>query len=304
MSTRPIKPVTNDEVRREIRSRLGRAAVSTKVGMTVTEMMPGILEGKIKALYILGEDPIMSDPDTTTSATALKTCDFIVLQEIFPSETSPYADVLLARRDLCRKDRHVHQYRAARPDGAQGDRAARRGARRLVDHRRAGEAHPGRWGTRTVDRRCAVRRLGLRDHRGDHGRDQRAHAELCRRHPRAPGNGRDACNGRCTTIDHPGTPILHIGQFTRGMGKFMPIDHIPPAELPDDDYPLCLSTGRVLYHWHGGEMTRRAEGLDGKSIGAAADRGEPGRRGEAGTERATSACASPRGAAASKPKHG
>ena len=58
-----------------------------------------------------------------------------------------------------------------------------------------------------------------------------------------------------------GTPILHIGQFTRGKGKFAPIEHVPPAELPDDDYPLLLSTGRVLYHWHGGEMTRRAEGL-------------------------------------------
>jgi predicted molibdopterin-dependent oxidoreductase YjgC len=60
---------------------------------------------------------------------------------------------------------------------------------------------------------------------------------------------------------HPGTPILHVGQFTRGLGKFVPIEHIPPAELPDDHYPILLSTGRVLYHWHGGEMTRRSEGL-------------------------------------------
>ena len=63
------------------------------------------------------------------------------------------------------------------------------------------------------------------------------------------------------SIEHGGTPILHIGAFTRGKGKFAPIDHVPPAELPDDDYPWLLSTGRVLYHWHGGEMTRRAEGL-------------------------------------------
>jgi formate dehydrogenase major subunit/formate dehydrogenase alpha subunit len=61
--------------------------------------------------------------------------------------------------------------------------------------------------------------------------------------------------------DHPGTPILHVGEFTRGRGKFSPIEHIPPAELPDDDYPMLLSTGRVLYHWHGGSMTRRAQGL-------------------------------------------
>jgi formate dehydrogenase major subunit/formate dehydrogenase alpha subunit len=62
-------------------------------------------------------------------------------------------------------------------------------------------------------------------------------------------------------FEHAGTPILHTKQFARGKGKFMPIDHVPPAELPDDEYPMLLSTGRVLYHWHGGEMTRRAQGL-------------------------------------------
>ena len=61
--------------------------------------------------------------------------------------------------------------------------------------------------------------------------------------------------------DHPGTPILHIGEFTRGKGKFHAIDDVPPAELPDAEYPILLTTGRVLYHWHGGEMTRRAKGL-------------------------------------------
>ncbi|HLA87170.1 MAG TPA: molybdopterin dinucleotide binding domain-containing protein, partial [Anaerolineales bacterium] len=65
----------------------------------------------------------------------------------------------------------------------------------------------------------------------------------------------------CPTFDHPGTSILHTKQFTRGKGKFMPIDHAPPAESPNDDYPMLLSTGRVLYHWHGGQMTRRAKGL-------------------------------------------
>jgi formate dehydrogenase major subunit/formate dehydrogenase alpha subunit len=65
----------------------------------------------------------------------------------------------------------------------------------------------------------------------------------------------------CPTPEHPGTPILHTKQFTRGKGRLMPIDHIPPAEKPDDEYPMIMSTGRVLYHWHGGQMTRRAEGL-------------------------------------------
>jgi predicted molibdopterin-dependent oxidoreductase YjgC len=61
--------------------------------------------------------------------------------------------------------------------------------------------------------------------------------------------------------DHPGTPILHVGQFTLGKGKFFAIDHLPARELPDAECPIVLTTGRVLYHWHGGEMTRRSEGL-------------------------------------------
>jgi formate dehydrogenase major subunit/formate dehydrogenase alpha subunit len=61
--------------------------------------------------------------------------------------------------------------------------------------------------------------------------------------------------------DHIGTPILHIGRFARGLGKFTPVEHIAPAELPDSEFPMVLSTGRVLYHWHGGEMSRRAAGL-------------------------------------------
>ena len=61
--------------------------------------------------------------------------------------------------------------------------------------------------------------------------------------------------------EHPGTPILHTDQFTRGKGLFTVTQHIPPYELPDEDYPFLLNTGRVLYHWHGGELTRRAKGL-------------------------------------------
>jgi formate dehydrogenase major subunit len=61
--------------------------------------------------------------------------------------------------------------------------------------------------------------------------------------------------------DHPGTSILNVDQFARGKGKFMPIDHISPTEMPDEEYPMLVNTGRVLYHWHGGQMTRRARGL-------------------------------------------
>jgi formate dehydrogenase major subunit/formate dehydrogenase alpha subunit len=62
--------------------------------------------------------------------------------------------------------------------------------------------------------------------------------------------------------DHPGTPILHVGKFSRGLGRFAAVDHVPPDELPDEEYPLVLTTGRVIYHFHGGEMTRRARNLE------------------------------------------
>jgi formate dehydrogenase major subunit/formate dehydrogenase alpha subunit len=71
----------------------------------------------------------------------------------------------------------------------------------------------------------------------------------------------DALHWPVPDISHPGTPILHVGRFPRGRGQFFPCEHLPAAELPDRDYPLYLTTGRVLYHWHGGEMTRRVSGL-------------------------------------------
>jgi formate dehydrogenase major subunit len=64
------------------------------------------------------------------------------------------------------------------------------------------------------------------------------------------------------TPEHPGTPVLHVGKFSRGLGRFAAVDHVPPAELPDEEYPLMLTTGRVIYHWHGGEMTHRARNLE------------------------------------------
>ena len=203
----------------------------------------------------------MSDPDTTHLRHCLDACDFIVLQDIFPTETAPYADVLLPGVSFAEKtgtftntERRVQMVRKAiEPLGE-----ARQDWRITAD-----------LAKRIVGRRAATRQIAdgpyagwdYADTAADHGRDRRADTQLCGRHPRAPGTRRDACSGRCEMPTHPGTPILHIGKFARGQGKFMPIEHVPPAELPDDEYPMFLNTGRVLYHWHGGEMTRRAKGL-------------------------------------------
>lgn len=233
--------------------------LSSKVGMTVTEMMPGILEGKTRALYILGEDPVMSDPDTKHIRKCLEVIDFLLLQEIFPSETSVYADVLLPGVSFAEKtgtftntERRVQMVRQAIP--TQGD--ARNDwwitsqiAKRILagtPNRVQNEAPYSGWEYRNASEVMSEINALTPSYGGI------THARL---------EAGERLHWPCPTLDHPGTPILHTKQFTRGKGKFMPIDHAPPAEKPDDDYPMLLSTGRVLYHWHGGQMTRRAKGL-------------------------------------------
>ena len=232
--------------------------LSDKVGMTVTEMIPGILEGKVRALYILGEDPVMSDPNSRHVRHCLEACDFVVLQEIFPSETSHYADVMLPGASFAEKngtftntERRVQMCRQAidPPGEARQDwritaelakRILGEGARRLQGGAQAGWDYTGPSDIMAEINALTPSYAGVTYERLERG---------------------ERLQWPVKSADHPGTPILHVGQFTRGKGKFMPIDHVPPAEMPDDEYPMLLSTGRVLYHWHGGEMTRRARGL-------------------------------------------
>lgn len=252
------QPVTSEEVREKFQTLWG-ATTEAKVGLTVTEMIPGILEGKIKSLYILGEDPIMSDPDTNHIRKCLSAVDFLVLQEIFPSETAAYADVLLPGVSFAEKtgtftntERRVQMVRQAIP--TQGD------------------AKPDWWITSQIAKRL-MNRISERVQKEAPyaGWEYKSTSEIMSEinavtpsyggitHARLEAGER--LQWPCPTADHPGTPILHTKQFTRGKGKFMPIDHVPPAERPDDEYPMVMSTGRVLYHWHGGQMTRRAEGI-------------------------------------------
>jgi formate dehydrogenase major subunit/formate dehydrogenase alpha subunit len=241
--------VTNDEIREKFLKAWG-ATADNKVGLTVTEMMPGILEDKIKALYILGEDPIMSDPDTKHIRHCLEELDFFVLQEIFPSETAD-SDVLLPGVSFAEKtgtftntERRVQMVnKAIEP---------------------LGDARPDWWITAEIAKRILAeggRQVADAQYSGwDYKDTSQIMSEINALTPSYGGITHERLlNSKglqwpCPTADHPGTPILHTKQFTRGKGKFMPIDHVPPAERPDDDYPMVMSTGRVLYHWHGGEM--------------------------------------------------
>ena len=252
------QPVTSEEAQKKFKEAWGSTS-NKKVGMTVTEMIPGILDGKTRALYILGEDPVMSDPDTRHIRECLEKVDFLVLQEIFPSETSVYADVLLPGASFAEKtgtytntERRVQMvHQAIEP---------------------IGDAKPDWWITAEIAKRILAGTEGLSPLNGPFaGWDYPdASAIMAEINALAPSYGGitharleagERLQWPCPNEEHKGTPILHVGKFARGLGKFNPIDHIPPAEEPSDDYPMVMSTGRVLYHWHGGQMTRRAKGL-------------------------------------------
>ena len=251
------QPVTSRDVREKFEQAWG-VPLSDHVGSMVTEMMPAMAAGKIKGMYILGEDPVMSEPDSKHICHCLESCDFVLLQEIFPSETSPYADVLLPGACFAEKtgtntntERRIQMVRkAVEPPGEAREDwriTAELAKRVLADGSRnvRGGAYSGWDYADTAQIMAEIAALTPSYAGVSHERLERG----------------DRLQWPVKDLNHPGTPILHVGQFVRGMGKFMPVEHIPPAEMPDDDYPFLLSTGRVLYHWHGGEMTRRARGL-------------------------------------------
>ena len=252
------QPVTSEEIRTKFEKAWG-ATSNTKVGLTATEIIPGILEGKTHALYILGEDPVMSDPDTNHVRKCLEAIDFLVLQEIFPSETSAYADVLLPGVSFAEKtgtftntERRVQMVRQAieplgdsRPDWWITSEIAKRILNGTPNRVQTETPFSG-WNYRDTSAIMSEINALTPSYGGI------THARL---------EAGERLQWPCPTLDHPGTLVLHTKQFTRGKGKFAPIDHVPPAEEPTDDYPMILSTGRVLYHWHGGQMTHRAKGL-------------------------------------------
>jgi formate dehydrogenase major subunit/formate dehydrogenase alpha subunit len=249
--------VTNEEVRKKFENAWG-TPLSDQLGSPVTDMMPDMLKGKIKALYIMGEDPVMSEPNSNHIRHCLEECEFVLLQEIFHTETAPYADVLLPGACFAEKtgtntntERRIQMVRkAVEPPGeAREDwritadlakRVLAEGKRQVTEGTYAGWDYANTAAIMAEIAALTPSYAGVSHERLEHGE-------------RLQWPVKDAT--------HPGTPILHVGQFARGLGKFMPVEHIPPAEMPSDEYPFLLSTGRVLYHWHGGEMTRRSRGL-------------------------------------------
>ncbi len=242
------QPVADEAIRHKFAAAWGVAeeALSLKPGLTVTEISHGALEGRIKAIYIMGENPMLSDPNLSHVAEAFEKVELLVCQDIFLNETAQRADVVLPAASFAEKrgtftntERRVQLIRPAldAPGEARADWDI------LLD---------------------LARRLGA-DWQYDGPED--IFAEMATLTPQYAGisHARLESGGLqwpCPTAEHPGTPVLHVGKFTRGRGLFAPLAFRPPAESPDDEYPFLLSTGRILFHWHGGTMSRRSAGLE------------------------------------------
>jgi len=222
---------------------LWNAKLSDKEGMTATEMLPAAEKGILKALYIMGENPVISDPDVAHTTKALKALDFLVVQDIFMTETAELAHVVLPASSFAEKvgtftntERRVQRVRRAvnSPGLAMKDSliimelSKRMGYDMPYNHtneifREIGQAWPAMAG-------MSYARLE------DGG-----------------------LQWPCPTPDHPGTQYLFKGGFPRGKGRFSLVNYKPSAELTDKDFPFLLTTGRQLFQYHTGSMTRRVK---------------------------------------------
>lgn len=217
-----------------------------KPGLKVTHMIPKALEKALKALYIIGENPLVSDPDLNHVEHCLKNLDFLVVQDIFLTETAQLADVVFPSCCFAEKDGTF----------SNTERRVQR-VRKAVNA--PGEARSD-WQIL-----CAVAtRMG---YPMAYENSEAIFNELAAVTPSYGGITYQRIDSvglhwPCPTPQHPGTPILHREQFSCGKGVFYAIDWIAPAEAADDEYPLYLTTGRLLYQYHTGTMTRKTEGLN------------------------------------------
>jgi predicted molibdopterin-dependent oxidoreductase YjgC len=254
--------VADDAKRQALAQAWGVEALPGKVGLTIVEATHAARRGEVRAVYVMGENPLMTDPNASHVERALRGLDFLVVQDIFPSETAQIAHVILPAASALEKDgtftnteRRVQLLRPvlappgeARPDWQiVGEIAAR------FEQKMGRDPQPWRFtASEAIFRELAAVTPIYR------GMD----------YARLQGKG---LQWPCPDAAHPGTPILHTVQFSRGRGRFNPVPPRDPAELPDADYPLILSTGRVLYHYHSATMTRRSEPLAWREPGGYAE---------------------------------
>ncbi|WP_408960498.1 formate dehydrogenase subunit alpha [Natrinema sp. 74] len=224
-------------------------------GLQAPEMFDEVHEGNLRGMYVVGENPAVSEPDIEHAAKALLELDFLVVQDIFMTETAEYADVILPA--------------ATSPEKT----GTFTNTERRVQRVRATADPPGEARQDWKITQELANRLGY-DWDYDHPRE--IMDEISDLTPIYGGVSYDRLEGGdehglqwpCWNEDHPGTPYLYDYEdgnfnFDDGLARFVPADGGHPGEVPDEEYPLTLTSGRVLYHWHTGQITRRVEGLMG-----------------------------------------
>jgi formate dehydrogenase alpha subunit len=238
--------VTSEGVREKFEGAWGNAP-PLQVGLTVTEMIDAAEEGTLKVLYIMAENPMLSDPDVNHVRRALEHTDFLVVQDIFLTETAELAHVVLpgvsfAEQDgtFTGTDRRIQRVRKAiepigesKADWEIVDELAQRMRAKGFDFASPAEIMDEIASLTPIYGGVSYQRL---EELGD-------------------------LQWPVPAADHPGTPYLHKGKFSRGLGHFTPVEFKEAEELPDEEYPLTLTTGRMMFHWHTGTMTRRSEKL-------------------------------------------
>ena len=245
--------VTDEATRKKMMEMWGVEDIAEgRVGYTVTEMINVLADkpGEIKAMYIMGENPMLSDPDLHHVEEALRNLEFLVVQDIFMTETGELADVILPAVCYAEKDgtqtnteRRVQRWKKAQqaPGEAKEDWRiiCELGSRMGYEKQFAFES------PEAVFNEVAAVTPSY------HG------MSYARLDP-------DGLHWPCPTAEHPGTAILHREKFAMpdGLGVFSPIEWKPPAEVPDAEYPFVLTTGRTIWQWHTGTMTRRSRSLE------------------------------------------
>jgi len=225
-------------------------------GLTVTAMVEAAGRGELKAMYVVGENPFLDEANLGHARHAMRNLEFLVVQDIFMQETAQAAHVVLPAASFAEKEgtftnseRRVQRVRAALPP--------------------VGQSRPD-WEITCDLARRVCRRLGLDERQFSYPSAAAIFDDMARLTPIVGGlsharlDREGGIQWPCPSPDHPGTPNLYTETFPRpgGLARLTPVHQGPAAmELPDDEYPIVLNTGRVLYHWHGGTITTRVDGL-------------------------------------------
>lgn len=238
--------VTDPAIREKFAQAWGVAELPDKPGLKIGEIIEGAGDGTVRALFVMGENPMLSDPDINHVEACLKNLDFLVVQDIFMTETAELAHVVLPAASFAEKDGTF----------SNTERRVSR-VRKAVSPRGQAKAD---WEIITA----LSAKMG---YEMDYGHPGEIMAEIARLTPSYGGISyerleKGGLQWPCPDEEHPGTEYLHAGKFARGLGLFNPVVYKESAEVPDEEYPLYLTTGRILYHYHTGTMTRRVDGLN------------------------------------------